>query len=996
VNLLPYASFTCPSYGLIGKSITVLFSNPENHYTHLRIIYTNENGEQIDEYLFVYKIINGEYSFSLPNNMKENSTFTLTTYYYPSNASGINQFCSPLYEITKRLCAKSNVINPPQIILPSAYTLTISEGENVKIKGESTNINDYKIIYAKAHCDVAKAVAAYDTKDAYYAAPRHELRKNLLENASGVVDYYILKDFDQELTFIQQDSEELNVFHIRTPDTKEYSNIEDFYALQWLDGLEPSDLVYLYAIERKHVEKIKEIVTNTHNDIQCRVYNCEACKKNNHGSMPESNVSEIVHKEYIYSDNNYNNISYIDISRFTPYIVLPPAVKPLEISYKIDDSNNIIFNYGNPFYNKKANVYSTYNKIASLSFDMSTGNNKENSFDETSYDSTLNIGESRYVSYIAEAKWNKTLSEYLSDSLKDIYFDISIKSIDNKVLRFDSVTSNDIALQLLIPKKTVKGDANRILDIPISDIDNISTEYNFSKIQYQKRILATDLLSDNIQFVYNMNSYLDGKTFPTEDWQMKSGSKFINKLGWEKNGSSFYECTFTSSIYDLIYYINRINNEDYEIRLVLENYNSPNGSLFAPPSVNLVSYFDNEAGTKTPLEPLKNGTVNIGDDIKYVLPTSLLTERLDTTLSFSLLPKSPFPLNLNEIVYFSNAYIEVVKKGSSDEIKEDEISKGFTVEVNIFEKKHEIVNIGTNIYEPIQLFDLIICCFDNNGNLLGKSNKKRRDIYNGKDFIYYTERFWHNFFIDNNKKSYSMIYHLPANTERVMAIGFNYSNWHDNPSIYSMSELLITADVSRDAVLEFTSPVPTYDSNDQAYTAKSYTSNPVLKIRLNSINELDTNDLIKIARRNKNLATTLFDKNIWLSDPLIFSNAHYCGYEQPVFSIDDYYIGNCSEAEEDNIILNGKPSYNVIEYYNEWKDYYGKDVIKNDIPNDESLGIESVDIKTNYTIFENNTNVSIYNNSIPYINIPSSLFKYDKSKIVLYIDADFDYKKEGE
>jgi hypothetical protein len=58
--------------------------------------------------------------------------------------------------------------------------------------------------------------------------------------------------------------------------------------------------------------------------------------------------------------------------------------------------------------------------------------------------------------------------------------------------------------------------------------------------------------------------------------------------------------------------------------------------------------------------------------------------------------------------------------------------------------------------------------------------------------------------------------------------------------------------------------------------------------------------------------------------------------------------------------------------------------------------MESVDIKTNYTIFENNTNINIYNNSIPYINIPSSLFKYDKSKIVLYIDADFDYKKEGE
>ena len=147
---------------------------------------------------------------------------------------------------------------------------------------------------------------------------------------------------------------------------------------------------------------------------------------------------------------------------------------------------------------------------------------------------------------------------------------------------------------------------------------------------------------------------------------------------------------------------------------------------------------------------------------------------------------------------------------------------------------------------------------------------------------------------------------------------------------------------------------------------------------------------------NKVVAKFLFDKNIWLNDPLIFSNAHYCGYEQPVFSIDDYYLGNCSDAEEDNIISNGRPSYNVIEYYNEWKDYYGKDIIKNDVSNDESLGIESVDIKTNYTIFENNTNVNIYNNSIPYINIPSSLFKYDKSKIVLYIDANFDYKKEGE
>ena len=162
-------------------------------------------------------------------------------------------------------------LDKPKIILPEGYQLTITEGVNAKFKGTSSNINDYMIIYARKGCDVAEAVSKYTTSSGYYAAPPTELKQRLLDNAKGDLDFFILKTFDAyNSTFITQDKDDPTTFNIRTPETNDYENIEDFYALQWFK-VNPSDLVYLYVIERKWVEeKRTETTTEITEDFKTR------------------------------------------------------------------------------------------------------------------------------------------------------------------------------------------------------------------------------------------------------------------------------------------------------------------------------------------------------------------------------------------------------------------------------------------------------------------------------------------------------------------------------------------------------------------------------------------------------------------------------------------------------------------------------------------------------------------------------------------------------
>jgi hypothetical protein len=48
-----------------------------------------------------------------------------------------------------------------------------------------------------------------------------------------------------------------------------------------------------------------------------------------------------------------------------------------------------------------------------------------------------------------------------------------------------------------------------------------------------------------------------------------------------------------------------------------------------------------------------------------------------------------------------------------------------------------------------------------------------------------------------------------------------------------------------------------------------------------------------------------------------------------------------------------------------------------------------ITLNSNYTVYEDSADKFISNNAIPYVEIPAEIAKYDRSKITLFLDADF-------
>ena len=1002
-------------------------------------------------------------------------------------------------------------LDKPQIILPEGYQLTITEGVNAKFKGTSTNINDYMIIYARKECDISEAVSKYTSSAGFYAAPKAELKQRLLDNVKDNTDYFILKTFDAyNSTFITQDQNDPTTFNIKTPETNDYENIEDFYALQWFK-VNPSDLVYLYVIERKWIEeKRTETTTTVTSDYKTRgqinvtnwkCFHCDLADyrywsvpnnwnpygqinlttlksyfnqyKNqnfrlilsikmdrqikhppdiafNHVkysmgsnyatpitngpsntfdySIPLSYVEKLINEGrstmwmhtfwgknqydhaqakyeyghvhiqtavtttntvitggvsyYIYSDSEdyIKDVTKIPISTMTPYIVVPPAVRPLELKLKNSTKTQATISYLNPLYDKDTQaIFPTYTNLGSITFDVSQGDSLNdwsalNTIDKTLY---INQNERRLDTY--EKKL--TLPQSLLNSIKglssnDLYIDLNIKSIDNKPLNFKHITSSDIKMQLMFSKSG--SNITRCVDVNSDIMDLKNSTYTIPKILMNKSII-TDNDFDTIHLLYNSDEYDKGKAFNTENWAMtNSDGSTSNKIGWKRSGSSIGQCTFTIDTFDVARYA--LNYDRSKIRLCLENLSYDQAMLYHAPNIT-VKYKNDKTMT---LYPTNTGQIRRGEDIIYEIGSDIFDVGYDDILVFTMSPASPYPQDLSDIS-FSNAYIEVLGMESLDEVA-DKYARGFTTAVSFFDMKKQTAggNASASVYDPVQCVDIIMCCFDSNKNLINKTSGKRRDIFNGREFIYYTDRKWHSFvnekyaYNSKYKKEYDMIFSIPSNTEYMFFIAFSYSNWHDNPSIYSMSNIVTSGAVLQDMGLQFLSPTPVYDSNTGTYFANSDVNNPKIELMLNS--ERGGSISVTTTLDNGfNLAEDPFDIDKWMLNPIIYSNNKKYGYEQPIFDTKDLYIQN-------NVVSSVQPLYNDIEYYSQWKDLYGETPIS-----EKTIDINAdvVDVNSDYTIYEDEGDKFISNKSVPYVELPAELINFDRSKITLFLDADF-------
>lgn len=1130
------STFTHPSRVFPGETCTINILAPKDSYStglmyDVDINYHRSVGRQT----IATNRSTGNFSFVIPD-LAINSSLTVrvTTKRRDTGASlgviaqSIKVEAPTSYTTTSSSTTVKNV-DKPQIILPENYTLTISEGENIKFKGNSENINDYMVIYAKQPCDVAKAVEAYNTASGYYAAPRAELKNKLIENAQGSAKYYILKNFDASSTFITQDSGNKNTFHIKTPSTSDYENINDFYALQWFKDVEPGDLLYVYVIQRG----IKYTTVKTTTTVIDPGYSstasftpgnwyCRHCNLNNyawwsHGSnwspycsinlsdiklflaqssaasysatftisldrtvsypptifiakracsmyqsgyadvyltpttsgsgsrftyvIPISYLLSYISQGYTtmyfnthwgsnpqtqaqfqqktvtlkmqknsgsnsstsskttesvgYSDTKYNSISSIALSTMTPYIVVPPAVKPVELTMKERTSKQITINYSNPLYNVKTESVTTYDQLGSMTFDVSQGkdvndlsnlNPVKNELDEdVQIDNTLNIetNERRLLTYEKSMPIpSNVLSTIRSANTNEVYLDFNFKSIDDKSINFKDITTNGIKVQLMLSNSG--NNKTRAIDLSNTIIDYKQQEYNIKGPKLNKDFLL-DNNFDTIHLLYNTDKYMNSAVFETTNWAMSiDNNRYIEKVGWRKFNDSILGSTFSSLTYDIAKHALQYDN--YKIRLCLENMEAID-NIFAPPVIKVTHREIGEGEnkrTETVLAPITQGAIAPGSDIYYEIPNELYNINYEEVLLYEISIENPYPINTPEIT-FSNAIIEVIEVENMYQVI-DRYSEGFTAKIDFSYSKKSTSNTNTSGFDPVECIDVIMCCFDSNKQLINKTNSKRRDIYNGKEFIYYTDRKWHSFVGDKYinhikyKSNYDMTFVIPENTEYMFFLAFTYSNWHDNPSIYSMSNVLTVDTIKKDLSLEFINPEPITDEITGEVYANSDINNPFISIRVNAQKNSSLKLTNSVLDNGFNLAEDVFDRNKWIANPIIYSNTKQFGYEQPIFNTLDIYAIN-------NVVASSEPLYNDIEYYNQWKNLYGKDLIYSPNHKDDS---DPIKINSNYTIFEDKADKFIANKAIPYIEIPSELASYDRSKITIFLDVDFD------
>lgn len=1028
---------------------------------------------------------------------------------------------------TTHTTTTSTSIPAPTVTVPA---LAISEGAPIQFKGTSHNLKDYMVVYAKQPCDVSKAIADYNGELGYFSATATELKNKLLGNVYDSPSYYVLKPFDQTSSFITQDENNRNVFHIRTPDTNDYKNSNDLYLMQWFQGVEPGDLVYIYIIE-KGTRTVTTITTTTYNipaiygktKTMIDPWRCRWCNSTayyywyhvgsystdyspytridlaqtrqflylyeyvpasavfvlnmdttldyppelfitsysgtdnmsvlgradyltplNSGrgktfrySVPISLLQEYCFNDYsaiyvrtswgrntdryayfssncylevtasqyaesrswesnretrtetYYTDAKYTNINSIPLSSMKPVAVIPPAVRPVEITLKENNVNQVTIDYTNPLYGTTPQYAFEYKDLEKFNIDVSEGDNKNDYSSLNDIDPTLDINslEERYTTYEKRIPLSSDLLNKIKNSKSEIFVDLLLESIEENVrVNFKDITNRGAKIQLMLSNDGQN--ISKLLEITSDSMDIIKDKYSFEKFSIDKNLFINNNFN-TLHLLYNTDEYIEGTVFDTVNWSLyASNGKILQEIGWKPLGNRFTLCNFNIDTFSISRKINDYGQSKSKVRLRLENLKFDKelySQLFEPPTIK-VSHREitrgNEKVTETTLVPEKAGSVYYGEDIFYDIPYDIFDVGYDEIIEFTLSAgdkwRTDTPLDIN----FSNAIVEVIRvENIFDEV--DLYATGFNATINFFERITGS-NSATS-FDPVECIDVIMCCYDANKNLINKTANKRRDIYNGKEMIYYSDRKWHNFVCDkykNNpkhKESYSMIFNVPNGTEYMHFMAFTYGNWFGNPSVYSMSNILAVNSIKKEIDLEFISPTPIQDVIDpNLIYATTELNNPEVKIKVHTEKDSSMSPTNNFSS-GFNLAKDTFDRNKWLASPIIYSNTKTYGYEQPVFNNTDAYNLN-------NVILNTTPLYNNIEHYNRWKNLYGKDIVYSPSHDPKS---DVIVLNSNYTVYEDEGDKFISNNSIAYIDIPKEIMQYDRSKITLFLDADF-------
>ena len=236
------------------------------------------------------------------------------------------------------------------------------------------------------------------------------------------------------------------------------------------------------------------------------------------------------------------------------------------------------------------------------------------------------------------------------------------------------------------------------------------------------------------------------------------------------------------------------------------------------------------------------------------------------------------------------------------------------------------MNLGNK--NPVHLIDVCLIAHDSKGNVINKTEQKKRDGKNGKTWVYYTDRKWHNIvpYIasnKNNKLIFSMEFDISSypNNASYSIVAFYYSDYYIHPSIYSTSNVLRIGKYNMDLDLVFKKPMNGENLSNP---------NPPITIRA-QLNSVFTSDVDPIYT-GYNLATN-WNKANWESNPIWFLVPRNQDKQLPNFRKSELYSKNHPYD-----VINDYPIHHV-EFYKAQEYVYKSDVFAIENENVKHNGI---------------------------------------------------------
>jgi hypothetical protein len=240
------------------------------------------------------------------------------------------------------------------------------------------------------------------------------------------------------------------------------------------------------------------------------------------------------------------------------------------------------------------------------------------------------------------------------------------------------------------------------------------------------------------------------------------------------------------------------------------------------------------------------------------------------------------------------------------------------------EYTNPIFNIDFGDKDPVHLVDVCLIAKDLKGNIINRTDKKKRDGLNGKTWLYYTKRYWHNIYTNNyaNKHNFYTapkftmdfdISDIPKDSS-IYIVAFYYTDYYSHPSIYSTSNIISTGKQTLDYILGFLKP-----KNSEQLT----TANPEIKVRVNYIAE-DYHDVTMDRNYiyDKKYGNTAYNfiYNNWVNNPIWIKSPINKDSQVPNFRVDntnEYYFKVINKDP-----VSPKKANHALEFYNLHKDIY--------------------------------------------------------------------------